>query len=108
MTLVKVRWAWLALVATQIVLSIIFVVVIITRTSTSGLGVVKSSLLPVLFAINSEDRALLEEGLDAKKGKLEEEYVKIKRRAPDIVGRLGTGRSGRGWVLKTGEGLDGR
>ncbi|KAH6894460.1 hypothetical protein B0T10DRAFT_545972 [Thelonectria olida] len=97
-TFVRVRWPWLLLLGSQIVLSVVFVGVVIMRTATSGFGVMKSSLLPVLFAINSEERASIEAGTTERK--YQEEFTKIVEGAPGVVGQFSTGRLRRGWVLR--------
>ncbi|RSL55207.1 hypothetical protein CEP54_009451 [Fusarium duplospermum] len=96
-TFINVRWPWLLLLGSQILMSMIFVTIIIMRTALSNLGVTKSSLLPVLFAINSEDRALVE---DSTEDKYNEEFKKIADGATGVVGKFSTGLTRRGWVLK--------
>jgi hypothetical protein len=61
------------------------------------LGVTKSSLLPVLFAIDSEERASVE---DSTEGNFHEEFKKITDGATGVVGKLNMGLKRRGWVLK--------
>lgn len=50
-TFVEVRWEWLAFVATQVGLSIVFVVCIAWHTARLGVDVVKSSNMSELFAL---------------------------------------------------------
>jgi hypothetical protein len=96
-TFVKVRWPWLLLLGTQILLTVIFVTAVIIQTAHSRLGVTKSSLLPVLFAIDSEERASVE---DSTEGNFHEEFKKITDGATGVVGKLNMGLKRRGWVLK--------
>ncbi|KAF9873993.1 hypothetical protein CkaCkLH20_08365 [Colletotrichum karsti] len=66
-TYVKVRWAWLAFISSQIVLSTIVLAVTIIQARNAGLGIVKSSTLPAFFVIDTHDRELLENGKGLKK-----------------------------------------
>ncbi|KAF6831307.1 hypothetical protein CPLU01_06864 [Colletotrichum plurivorum] len=61
-TYVQVRWAWLAFISSQIVLSIVLLAVAIIMTRSAGLGVVKSSTIPAFFAVDTHDRELLRSG----------------------------------------------
>lgn len=97
MTFVSVRWPWLLLLGSQILLSVTFVIIVIIRTAVSTVGVTKSSLLPVLFAISPEERALVE---DSTEDKYHEEFTKIVDGATGVIGKLSTGVKRRGWVLK--------
>ncbi|KAF5515254.1 hypothetical protein CGCS363_v001682 [Colletotrichum siamense] len=57
---VDVHWPWLALLAAQILFSIIFLVLVVIETATSNIAVVKSSTLPAIFAINATEKAGME------------------------------------------------
>lgn len=61
---IKVRWPWLTFLAAQVLLSVVILVMIITETARSGVDIVKSSTLPSLFAINSKDKAEMEDDFD--------------------------------------------
>ncbi|KAF4949626.1 hypothetical protein FSARC_13419 [Fusarium sarcochroum] len=97
---VKVRWPWLIFLGSQILLSLIFVTIIITRTALSNLGATKSSLLPVLFAISPEVRALVEKITETNEDKYHQEFEKIADGATGVVGMFSPGIKGRGWVLR--------
>ncbi|KAF6787643.1 hypothetical protein CMUS01_16437 [Colletotrichum musicola] len=61
-TYVQVRWAWLAFISSQIVLSTVLLDVAIIMTTNAGLRVVKSSTIPAFFAVDTHDRELLRSG----------------------------------------------
>lgn len=58
---VIIRWGYLAFLATQVVLSALFLLGMVVQTRRVGTAVVKNSVLATLFAIGAEDKALLEE-----------------------------------------------
>ncbi|KAL0944797.1 uncharacterized protein CTRU02_202684 [Colletotrichum truncatum] len=57
---VEVRWEWLALLGGQVFLSILLLIVIVIETANANIDIIKSSLLPALFAINAKEKADLE------------------------------------------------
>lgn len=59
-TFVCVKWAWLACVAAQIMMSVIFVVGVMIQTSIWKVKVVKSSALATMLAFNADDKGRLE------------------------------------------------
>ena len=75
--------------------SILFLVAIIVQTIVLKVDVVKGKLLPVLFAINGEEKTkLFENGKE-----LEDEVVQTARKmAPRVIGGLKGDGSG-GWKL---------
>lgn len=99
-TFVRVRWQWLSLLGSQIVLSVAFLVAVIVRTADSGLGVTKSSLLPALFAINAAERALIEASGDSVDVIYQDELTQIANDAKGIVGQFSTGEKRHGWILR--------
>ncbi|KAF5003079.1 hypothetical protein FDECE_10360 [Fusarium decemcellulare] len=95
-TFVAVRWAWLALIASQVVLSIAFLVIVMIQTSRAGIAVVKGSSLSVLFAISADDKARLERGLGDQKHQGD-----FGRAAKDGFGIVGNFKMAeRGWTLR--------
>jgi hypothetical protein len=50
---VRVDWAWMSFLASQIVLSMVFLLAVIVQTAGLGVDVVKSSELASLFALDS-------------------------------------------------------
>lgn len=95
-TFVQVRWPWLAFISCQAVLSIMLLALAIIQTKTAGIGVVKSSTLQAMVAINSKDKQALEIGL--AQGHHQEEVDDVVRRGPGIAWSLGM--SDRGWSLR--------
>lgn len=61
-TYVHVRWEWLAFISSQTVLSVILLAMVVYQARNSGIGVVKSSILPAFLAIDARDRDLLDNG----------------------------------------------
>ncbi|KAJ4246504.1 hypothetical protein NW762_013444 [Fusarium torreyae] len=97
---VKIRWPWLLLLGSQILLSVIFVTFVITRTTLSNLGVTKSSLLPVLFAVSPDVRALVEKSTGTDYDKSHQEFTEIADQAQGVVEKFSPGIKERGWVLR--------
>ncbi|OHE92387.1 hypothetical protein CORC01_12314 [Colletotrichum orchidophilum] len=95
-TFVKVRWPWLAFISCQVALSIVLLAFAIIQTRSAGIGVVKSSTLQAMVAINSKDKQTLEIGLAQRKH--QEEVDDIVRRGPGIAWSLGM--TDRGWSLR--------
>ncbi|KAK1625485.1 hypothetical protein BDP81DRAFT_328128 [Colletotrichum phormii] len=95
-TFVQVRWPWLAFISCQAVLSIILLALAIIQTKAAGIGVVKSSTLQAMVAINSKDKQALEIGLAERHH--QEEVDEVVRRGPGIAWSLGM--SDRGWSLR--------
>lgn len=95
-TFVQVRWPWIAFISAQIGLSAAVLVFTIVQTQLSGVGVVKSSTLPTLVAIDTESKGTLESELVRRNSLGEVEDAKIKS---ELAWRLGL--TERGWRLKT-------
>ncbi|KAK1722544.1 uncharacterized protein BDZ83DRAFT_582761 [Colletotrichum acutatum] len=95
-TFVQVRWPWLAFISCQAVLSIMLLALAIIQTKAAEIGVVKSSTLQAMVAINSKDKQALEIGL--AQGHHQEEVNDVVRRGPGIAWSLGM--SDRGWSLR--------
>ncbi|CAI0648537.1 unnamed protein product [Colletotrichum noveboracense] len=95
-TFVQVRWPWIAFISAQIGLSAAVLVFTIVQTQLSGVGVVKSSTLPTLVAIDTESKGTLESELVRRSSLGEVEDAKIKS---ELAWRLGL--TERGWRLKT-------
>ncbi|KAK1676068.1 hypothetical protein BDP55DRAFT_551762 [Colletotrichum godetiae] len=95
-TFVQVRWPWLAFISCQAVLSIILLALAIGQTKAAGIGVVKSSTLQAMVAINSKDKQALEIRLAQRHH--QEEVDDVVRRGPGIAWSLGM--SDRGWSLR--------
>ena len=57
---VCVRWAWLACVGAQIVMSAMFLVGVMIQTSVWDVKVLKSSALATMLALNADDKGRLE------------------------------------------------
>ncbi|KAK0662517.1 hypothetical protein QBC41DRAFT_329668 [Cercophora samala] len=57
---ISVHWEWLALIVAQVCLSLIILMLVIIQTAELGLPVVKSSILPVFFAVGLADRTKIE------------------------------------------------
>ncbi|KAI3558115.1 hypothetical protein CABS01_02675 [Colletotrichum abscissum] len=87
-TFVQVRWPWLAFISCQAVLSIMLLALAIVQTKAAGIGVVKSSTLQAMVAINSKDKQALEIGL--AQGHHQEEVDDVVRRGPGIAWSFGT------------------
>lgn len=96
-TYVTVRWAWLSLISLQVGLSAAFLIITILETSSAGIAVVKNSALSTLFAINSEDKTQLEQGLASQAH--QSEYRRIVQDGSGIVGSLTLAE--RGWSLRS-------
>ncbi|KAL0935998.1 uncharacterized protein CTRU02_208213 [Colletotrichum truncatum] len=94
-TYVHVRWEWLAFISSQIALSILLLAIAIIQGRKAGLGVVKSSTLPAFFAVNTQDRLLLENGVSDKYR--QEEAQGILKNGSGIGWKFGL--TERGWVL---------
>ncbi|KAF6793355.1 hypothetical protein CMUS01_16104 [Colletotrichum musicola] len=60
---VEIRWQWLALLAMQVVLSVLLLALIIMETVGADVDVVKSSMLAALFAISAEEKTALEKDI---------------------------------------------
>ncbi|KAK2780570.1 hypothetical protein CKAH01_00514 [Colletotrichum kahawae] len=95
-TFVQVRWPWIAVISAQIALSAAVLVFTIVQTQLSGVGVVKSSTLPTLVAIDTESKSTLESELVGRNNLGEAEDAKMKS---ELAWRLGL--TERGWRLKT-------
>ncbi|KAK1484468.1 hypothetical protein CTAM01_12973 [Colletotrichum tamarilloi] len=92
-TFVQVRWPWLAFISCQAVLSIMLLALAIVQTKAAGIGVVKSSTLQAMVAINSKDKQALEIGL--AQGHHQEEVDDVVKRGPGIAWSLGLLALGR-------------
>lgn len=57
---VDVHWPWLALLAAQDLFPITFLILVVIETATSNIAVVKSSMLPAIFAINATEKVGIE------------------------------------------------
>ncbi|KAI6778012.1 uncharacterized protein J7T54_007409 [Emericellopsis cladophorae] len=91
-TFVVVRWAWLAFLAAQMGLTIVFVVAVAMHTARLGVDVVKSNNLSELFAQRGRGRGEEEEEDD------EQPLLGIKTQVDKLVqGRLV--RTSEAWVL---------
>ncbi|KAF6818031.1 hypothetical protein CSOJ01_02168 [Colletotrichum sojae] len=60
---VEIRWQWLALLAMQVVLSVLLLALVIVETVAADVDVVKSSMLAALFAIGAEEKTTLEKDM---------------------------------------------
>ncbi|TQN69467.1 hypothetical protein CSHISOI_06108 [Colletotrichum shisoi] len=94
-TFVQVRWPWLAFISSQVALSALLLATAIIQTRAARIGVVKSSVLQGLVAVNSKDKQALEICLAQRKH--QDEVDEIVRRGPGIAWSLGM--TERGWKL---------
>ena len=96
-TFVVVYWRWLAFLLSQIVVSAVFLGIIIIRTRTQNLQVVKSSSLATLAALDEESRMYLGsiDDLSALRDRAKRLHVKL-----DMSGALGLNM----WLATPSEG----
>ncbi|KAJ0161989.1 hypothetical protein CTA2_5291 [Colletotrichum tanaceti] len=94
-TFVQVRWPWLAFISSQVALSALLLATAIVQTRAARIGVVKSSVLQGLVAVNSRDKQGLEICLAHRRH--QDEVDEIVRRGPGIAWSLGM--TERGWKL---------
>lgn len=95
-TFVLVRWPWLAFISSQVALSIVLLALAIIKTKAAGIGVVKSSALPALVAIDSKDKQVLEKRLASQAH--QDEVDGMARRGRGIAWKLSM--MDRGWALR--------
>lgn len=95
-TFVKVKWEWLAFIACQIVLSIGLLLYVMILTSIAGIGPIKSSLLPVLFAVNAKGQYSLEQGHAAQEH--QNEFYNVGKKSQGIIGRFEMAE--HGWIIR--------
>ncbi|KIL84968.1 hypothetical protein FAVG1_11838 [Fusarium avenaceum] len=88
---VKVGWEWLALLSIQVGLSILLLICIIIETAKARVDVIKGSTVQVLFAINAEDKARMEHGMEELNTMGREDH----RRS-----HVGLCKVGNNWMLK--------
>ncbi|KAK8880212.1 hypothetical protein PGQ11_001506 [Apiospora arundinis] len=68
-TTVRVEWRWVGLLATQMLLSLLFLAVTVAQTKAAGVPIVKEDSLTTLCGLSPETRALLlAAGADTKDG----------------------------------------
>lgn len=97
---VVIRWPFLSVLVIQVFVAILFLAILIVETMTLKVDVVKGKLLPVLFAIDGEEKTKLfqDEKEDGKE--IEDEVVRAMRAmAPRVLGGLKGDGSG-GWKLQ--------
>lgn len=91
---VRVRWGWLAFLALQVFLVVVFLGSIVAQTAIWKVKVLKSSTIATLFAIGAEDKVLLErQNLGGINNTAE-----MTRQADMLTGEFGEGD--QGWVLE--------
>ncbi|CAM1506555.1 Fc.00g061960.m01.CDS01 [Cosmosporella sp. VM-42] len=87
-----VRWQWLILLIAQIAISGVFLVAVMIQTWSLQVDVVKSEVLPVLLAVNPEEKETL------LGNQRDEDVESMRQNAPRIVGGLQTREFG--WSLR--------
>ncbi|KAF4846065.1 hypothetical protein CGCSCA4_v006524 [Colletotrichum siamense] len=96
-TYIKVRWEWLTFLAVQVCLSIIILVMIIWETAVADVDIIKSSTLPALFAINSEELASIEHRFEEGEPLVEKGHQQVVPHG--IGGQLH--KTGGKWILRS-------
>ncbi|KAJ0364990.1 hypothetical protein COL26b_012252 [Colletotrichum chrysophilum] len=96
-TYIKVRWEWLTFLAVQICLSVVILVMVIWETATADVDIIKSSTLPALFAINSEELANIEHRFEEGEPLVEKGHQQVVPRG--IGGQLY--KTGGKWILRS-------
>lgn len=76
-TTVRVEWKWVGLLATQMLLALLFLTATVAQTKAAGVPIVKEDSLAILCGLSPEMRALvLSEG--ARPGGLQDAAAKLK------------------------------
>lgn len=93
-TYVSIRWPWLAFLASQVVLSGLFLAAVMAQTWWLGVRVLKSSALATLLAVTSEDKRNLERERLDRIGDPRD----MGRNAAQLAGTMRL--ENRGWMLR--------
>ncbi|KPM37029.1 hypothetical protein AK830_g9513 [Neonectria ditissima] len=89
---VLVHWPFLTLLIAQVTISIVILAAVMFQTQLLDVDILKSDLMPVLLAIDAEDKTRL------LAGDQDQTINAAREMAPRVIG--GLERRGSGWILK--------